>query len=452
MLGLPVELVQYITKQLTHSDHTNLRAVCKHLRAAINPVFFSSIHLNAQHPRRDLLEVLALGESGWSRFASALTITDDSRIGAEEANDNVLDARLHELFGLALQSLRNIRTVRWVISQTPPNLRHPRHRRRPPVVDAPPAPIPWPRKTIAEFLGSLARLDTLELVLENAPDVGCALDALELRELKISTPYHDAPAPLAGQVSRIASQSRALSSLHLSGGGDWSELWIFLCAERIHLIDLSAAATPALLTYLTSYVGLERLALCGPSEEIEAARLVDTFFALLPRHPRSLVALACPAAFEGPWSFGAHATGAITQLCALGRLEMSVNSADVPSAVDLLLATAARLPALRILVILPATAVDTRHDGPRCGNPAMHHRAALTARIKAAVRRSAPCAASPVIVRAGFSFFELARDPETEFTMRFSALATSVAAALIGLLIANAGAEPVGLILEAPHF
>lgn len=100
---------------------------------------------------------------------------------------------------------------------------------------------------------------------------------------------------------------------------------------RIHLKELSTTTvTPDLLTYLSSYSGIERLTLDrSQGDRHKSDALADAFFGdVLAQHTKSLVELSCPACYEGQWSFRMDNANAILQLRKLEKLHMSVNARD----------------------------------------------------------------------------------------------------------------------------
>jgi hypothetical protein len=126
---------------------------------------------------------------------------------------------------------------------------------------------------------------------------------------------------VANQIVKSYPQLNGLSSTD-------QEIWDTFRCEGIHLEAVSVdRIEDGLLSYLASYSGLRRLTIdnAGADSETASNRLADIFFqsALVP-HVQSLVALSCPASFEGRWCFGTHNTGVMTQLHLLRSLCMSV--------------------------------------------------------------------------------------------------------------------------------
>ncbi|KAJ7737127.1 hypothetical protein B0H16DRAFT_1572628 [Mycena metata] len=119
LVDLSVELLLEIGSKLAHSDHKNLRAVCRETSYAINPLF-SCISLKSQRLRLkddiSLLEYLGTDETGWSTYAKTLSI--EAEIGPKEASD-IPDDSLKCLLSSALDSLQGIRTVIWKVQSDP---------------------------------------------------------------------------------------------------------------------------------------------------------------------------------------------------------------------------------------------------------------------------------------------------------------------------------------------
>ncbi|KAJ7916870.1 hypothetical protein B0H13DRAFT_2658113 [Mycena leptocephala] len=250
----------------------------------------------------------------------------------------------------------------------------------------------WTRDVVSEFLSSLPVLNDLQLEVENGLDI--ALGPLRgLTRLKVATPYYH-PTPLVPRIAKIIVQSRrSLTTLHLVGPSEWSEIWTLLDPRGPSSPELTTNnVTPVLLAYLGSYSGLQRLKLQYPSgsSQSESDHLADTFFSLVvPQHIDSLTDLSCAAGYESRWSFGPHNVDVISQLSRLTSLEISVNAEDVidvepgRNAVTLLLHTTTRFSLCATL--LSSLADADRNAGARCGRPRMHHMGAVHKYMKAAV-------------------------------------------------------------------
>ncbi|KAJ7476747.1 hypothetical protein FB451DRAFT_1557507 [Mycena latifolia] len=333
-LDLCVELLQEIANQLDRGDHKSLRAVCKDLSFAMEPLFFSSlVKTHELRHRRWFLQALATEKTGWTPYIKTLRIISGQlELDSEEVADMGLPLPEHAIQDLlisALWSIRNARTIIWRVGQDAPG---------------------WERNTICYFINTLHSLNDLQL-----GDLPC------LRKLEIRARNGRAE-PLVQHVSEVVAQSRSLTSLHLPESSARSEVWKVLGNKtELRLKEISTpTVTPALITYLVSYSGIERLNLQSLDKGSED-RLADNFAnRVLPRHAESLVELSCISQYPSRWSFGMHNVDVISQLYKLTSLEMSVNLAEVTLAnsatntVHLLLRTAGLLPALCTLIICPA--------------------------------------------------------------------------------------------------
>ncbi|KAJ7444492.1 hypothetical protein FB451DRAFT_1294198 [Mycena latifolia] len=386
-LDLCVELLQEIANQLDRSDHKSLRAVCKDLSFAMEPLFFSSLVLKTHELRhhRWFFQALATEKTGWTPFIKTLRIISGQlELDSEEVADMGLPLPEHatqDLLISALWSIRNARTIIWRVGQDAPG---------------------WERNTISYFINTLHSLNDLQLDLQEPiylqlGDLPC------LRKLEIRA--RDGMAePLVQHVSEVVAQSRSLTSLHLPESSAWSEVWKVLGNKtELRLKEISTpTVTPALIAYLVSYSGIEKLNLQSLDKGSED-RLADNFAnRVLPRHAESLVELSCISQYPSRWSFGTHNVDAISQLYKLTRLEMSVNLAEVTlansttNAVHLLLRTAGLLPALCTLIICPAS--HARPGG-------VYHR--ITRLISTAVTNFKTHVHSSTIVHVHHKLFEL---------------------------------------------
>ncbi|KAJ6552880.1 hypothetical protein B0H19DRAFT_155344 [Mycena capillaripes] len=353
LLDLYVELLQEIAGNLDTDDHRSFRAVCKDINFAMEPLFFSSIALNRPHVHLRferflwIFETLATGKTGWSRYARTLKIVGEGWIEEEEKTSNLSDTAMRELFVSALASMKNIQTVSWVVHE---------------------GVAVWLRNAMCDYLDTLPFLEVLQVEVDHtALPLGRMLG---LRTLKITTPHHR-QCHTVQQVSQSVEQSHKLTTLHVHGFNDWSELWVKLTSSQTRLKEIyTNVVTTDLLDYLGSYSGLERLSFMRPDggSAAKADHLANIFFeTVLPRHTDSLVDLACPAGYETRWSFGTHNADIISDLSRLTSLKMSVNHENVAdveltiNAVDLLLRTAVQLPDLRSIHISSAEA--ERHRG-----------------------------------------------------------------------------------------
>ncbi|KAF8128495.1 hypothetical protein K438DRAFT_1888365 [Mycena galopus ATCC 62051] len=374
LLDFSVELLQEIAEKLDNSDYGNLRAVCKYTNLAMEPLFFSTIALSRQHLRLKsghwILKALAGGETGWSKYAKVLKFSRGNRIELGEELSGRSDTAMQELLMSALWSMMNIKTFIWEVHQGVPM---------------------WQRNAICDYLYALPSLDDLQLTVEG---VELPLGELSgLRSIQITNPYWR-DCQMVQQVSQLAIQNSNLTTLHVFGFTDWSELWLTLRRTSVrHIRDISTnVVTSHLLAYLCSYSGIEKLLLYRPDggSLSRANLLANSFFqTVLPQHAESLVTLACSAGYESCWSFGTHNSNLVTDLLKLESLEMSVNAEDVvhveplTNAVDLMLRTVAHMPALRRLQICSADA--QRHRNARHRIPGMEHHNKVYLAIKATV-------------------------------------------------------------------
>ncbi|KAJ7204831.1 hypothetical protein GGX14DRAFT_139411 [Mycena pura] len=324
---LCMELLQEIGSQLAFRDLKSLRVVRRDIGIAMGYLFYSSVILRSGNLTSEnrctagdiwFLKRLASGETGWSLYATALRIESRMRTTKLQFTS---DAVTEDLFVSALESMTNIRTVFWRVRVYDP---------------------PWMIDAVRHYLHSLPRLDDLSVVL----DTGVQLPlnwTLSIQSLKVEAPCCR-QCRIVNQVSRIATGSHGLTTLHVTGFNDWSALWSTLRADNnlsIRLREIKTnIITSDLLSYLCSYSGIEILCLTEnltvalhPKVEGSRAksdRLADIFFhSVLPLHTDSLVELAWLGAFEGSWSFGTHNVHAISTLLRLRSLTVSVNAWDV---------------------------------------------------------------------------------------------------------------------------
>lgn len=97
--------------QLEKIDHKSLRASCKDLSFAIDPLFFSSFVIETRHLHLEkslyILTALATKQTGWCQYAKMLVIKPGEDI--EEPED--LES-MRVLLASALDSMKDIRTVK----------------------------------------------------------------------------------------------------------------------------------------------------------------------------------------------------------------------------------------------------------------------------------------------------------------------------------------------------
>ncbi|KAJ6588989.1 hypothetical protein B0H19DRAFT_1102374 [Mycena capillaripes] len=290
---LPIELLQDIGDQLRKTDQKRLRAVCKDLRLAMNPLFFSDLVLDTQSLHLNegiqLLTALASGKTAWTPFAKSVTIRPlkwQDNVEGDRSDD-----AMEELFDAALGSLKNVRSVMWDVQLGDPA---------------------WQYDAILRFLGTAPLLGAFELCAgEVAVLILAQLISLR-RKLKIK-------------------ENLALTSLHLYDTDILAELWPWIQETTSwRLMVINAAYSPQLIAYISSYSGLQKLALRDPEEGDPHRFWRD----VLPLHAASLVELVCRPSYECAWSFNADMVDTISQLRRLTYLEMSVNKADIAEPVN----------------------------------------------------------------------------------------------------------------------
>ncbi|KAF7345666.1 hypothetical protein MVEN_01586300 [Mycena venus] len=512
ILGLSLELLQEIACWIpARSDQKQLRLVCRSLKDTVAPSFFSCVLLDLYSSRLELglshLEELAMGDSPWSRFARTLTIKnlslpldlDQPKKNDEDNEPKLAEVRLEKCLNKALKSLRNVRTVRWTFMAEHYYSEHSK----------------WIPGVVADSIVTLPVLDDLRLTSDE-PSFGrnfdCYFDRLTglrtltlassdpvdlhficvalshavhsspLSSLRLTTEHHGTSSPLNGIADLFPSlpQPLALTELRLTGcnlrldhgtlphlrslRSLWlsyssGKIWETLRIECIHLSEIHTDyVQQALLEYMSSYSGLERLTISGADETNQGDEddgdegdgdeddsdkehlepLAEEFFTTaLPRHKGSLVALSCRGVWEGKWSFGAHNVDLLSQLHRLKSLRMNVNVVSAGYAPPVTVNRGSgrgrrelfeieRDSADRNLVhrfldlinelhimdaaILPAAPLRYRKSS--CGNPIIRHKEIVIGAIDAAVREFKTSAsgisrALSAVVLAGHSFYKM---------------------------------------------
>ncbi|KAF7343918.1 hypothetical protein MVEN_01680500 [Mycena venus] len=353
---LTIELLQEIAAELAMPEKKRLRAVCKDIGLAINPLFFSALVLNVNQLRQEIglyiLKALASGESGWSHYATSLRIIDSvsgtmQEIEAQQKRErrDISDDAMHDLLVSALRSLTNIRSMSLYISKNEPV---------------------WRRDALLGYLAAAPFLSELELITSF-----CGADLLlpsisNLHKLMIWASYCES-VPLVEQTLRLVELNSGLTCLRLYGCPDVdAKVWPMLRQTGRHLKEIRAQYSIELLAYITSYSGIERLEVDNP----DGGDANAFFHKVLPIHAATLTELSCSASYECQWSFSVDTVDALLKLQMLTHLEMSINKADIAdpvNAVECLLRTIPALPALTSLNICAANAESNR--GARCGEP-----------------------------------------------------------------------------------
>ncbi|KAJ7686260.1 hypothetical protein B0H17DRAFT_1072182 [Mycena rosella] len=366
---LCVEILQEIGSQLPNSDQKNLRAVCKDLGLAIDPLFYTFFVLRGDRLRQEnglyIIERLATRQIGWVHHAKTVHITPGSRPEGTEAKIGgpkwyPSDAALPDLLVSALASMQNIQTVVWTVHPRDPD---------------------WVKKSIADSLNTLPFLSDLQLKIDGGSRIALspmpALTKLSMEAIS----WQPAHVQMVQDICRVVGRTHNLASLRLSGAGDYSKVWTLLRAmllrpaphTRVHLTALTTSfVTADLLAYLSSYSNvLQRITLEPPHSHIHGPGLADTFFdTVLPAHASSLRAVSVPGGAYGRWTFGLHNVEAVLALRKLQTLHLTVHSreggdTEGVNAVALLLSTAALLPALRVLRISAAERYRGSEDAIR---------------------------------------------------------------------------------------
>jgi hypothetical protein len=109
-----------------------------------------------------------------------------------------------------------------------------------------------------------------------------------------------------------------------------SEIWRVLSHERILLREITVAkVNGALLDYLASYSGVEKLMLSKTGKNTSVSNtLADKFCtSVLPKHTDSIRILQLPSTFEGTkWCYDAHVYSALLQCKQLTYLRVPLHS------------------------------------------------------------------------------------------------------------------------------
>ncbi|KAJ7753625.1 hypothetical protein DFH07DRAFT_510124 [Mycena maculata] len=408
LISLPAELLQEIGNHWPW-DQKNLRTVCRSLRVAISPLYFSTVTilLSGQRPDKGLrqLEAIASGETSWSTYALTLSISATNYYcgneNLEEEDKNTFFQRIKQALGLALASLKHIQTLSWAIRES--------H-------DYP----EWINNIVLDALPSFSNLNDLSL----SGDLHAVMSRTGLQgfgrlgnfhKLMLSgTDYvHDKVSANGSlEIYKAISRSPQLTTLHLSAANaDFSPAWNILCTESIHITDLTASpVTHEMLRYLSSYSGLTRLTVNGPARDVsqpDELALADAFFlSALTKHAETLVHLSCSASIEGTWGFTPSNSDVLSRMPRLKTLMTSVNMADLRQngdTVEILLDAIPNLPSLTSIIISPST---LRVSRPVCGGFFANHRIRTSQRIRQIMRAYRSAVPLHLVVNAGSRRFE----------------------------------------------
>ncbi|KAJ7455121.1 hypothetical protein FB451DRAFT_1407990 [Mycena latifolia] len=341
MSDLCMELLQEIGSLTSVPDQTALRAVSRHFRWAIEPLWFAAnpIVLDLRrHPDVLLqqLKALAAGDTGFSHISRKLVIRSLlPAVDDQECRGKVTYQRIQKLLHPALHSLKAVQTVKWAVKENVPG---------------------WARAAVFDFLATSASLEVLRL-----------------------------PLPLCGF------------------GDMWKMLQEH--DVQLKEVHIAVANENAFLQYLASYSGLERLVIRNAVDvDAARVRLGDFFWeSVVPRHANTLAALVCPAYWEGAWAFGTHNIALVSKLQHLDTLELTVNSdsretGPLKEMVVSFLEMASDMPALRTIAMLAAMpAPDEVRRG--CGMRTWRHRSDVQKQIDEAAKSFGAAEQSATVAR-----------------------------------------------------
>ncbi|KAJ7115064.1 hypothetical protein C8R43DRAFT_1242425 [Mycena crocata] len=376
------DLLQEIGHQMSTVEQGSLRAVCRTLQNAIDPLFFRSVPVvvdlsNVGMESLLRLDTLAGGNTGWSRYGQKLLIRrlspdiqepsvsgeaqkSEGRVPAWSADFKMSTAKdaetpfspaqeqITKRLAAALEALKNIRAVHWIIATADPA---------------------WAKITVVEYLNQLQHLQDFELSDGGRSGMETFYSAFTLSNLRrlhvLAEGYKsEEKVSIVRWMRQVVSTSPGLKALGVPSTRGLNGICNELQAKNILLKELSVTgATSRLLGYLTSYSGLEHLALSRPDRDELAKTFFDT---VLPNHADSLRTLSCRAGFEGPWCLGPHNIERILSLQRLQRVEISLNADDVAvregniNILQMFLTQAADIPALISLCIR-----STKHPSER---------------------------------------------------------------------------------------
>ncbi|KAJ7114915.1 hypothetical protein C8R44DRAFT_984249 [Mycena epipterygia] len=351
---LCVELLQEIASEAAATGQRELRAVSRQLRYAIDPLFFAATALMLdldQHldGSASQLEVLAGGPTGWCRSRKLII-----RSLSHKKDDGIQMERIFKSLQPALQSLTSLRAVHWTLND---------------------GDAQWVQILVADILNTHAHVDELYIITRiydhtQWDPFTCMGPISNLRILSVERTQRSWEPHLPSWLRYVIARSPHLESLrapHLT-----PEICETLQNAHIRLTDISTNADDALLRYLASYSGLERLEIA----DIYNQHGEFLFGSVIPRHKASLVALSCPGYTEGTCSFRRANIALVSELRNLETLEMTVNAEDMApecgnmrDIVELFLEMASDMPALRNMAILAAISMY----GGGCGNAVERH-------------------------------------------------------------------------------
>ncbi|KAF7300789.1 F-box domain-containing protein [Mycena kentingensis (nom. inval.)] len=367
---LPYDILLEIAEWLATRDQCSLRLTSLPICIALTSSFYHALPLWLHDP--GLPVFLRSADEGifdsWLAGARVLRIPRTYEFaGADGGKTLTYEADLTPV----LSRLRNIQSVQWVFQE---------HEIRP---------------TTHALLSTLAHLpiSQLDLTTESSylvPPLHAYLPGpTRLTTLKIATRGWRPSAPVLGPtIAALVAGSPQLTTLHLLGGCDWSDVWRALVPRRLREL-VTGQSSPALLDYLESYDGLEVLRLVEvgiPSvSAVEEDAMAARFWGrVLPMHADGLVRLEVGAAYEGGWcvplgaewchrdSPRAGALETLGQLSRLRKLTLSVAGKDVfqstsnpsPRRLTSLLTNTLSLPRLTTLTLRSAPTREAPTNDP----------------------------------------------------------------------------------------
>ncbi|KAJ7483791.1 hypothetical protein B0H11DRAFT_2279789 [Mycena galericulata] len=377
---LCTELLLAIGDEIFPADQMALRAVCRDLRSAIEPLFFAStpIIMDLGRILRNVLETkeVATGVdyAGWSKFGRTLVIRSLSVhvLGGPASQAAWVEHHLRHF----LKSFRDLRSVHWTL------------------VDS---DFTWAQIIVADVLKPVY-LGDLHIVNKTSDTIPFSVLAplSNVRNLCVEGTIDQT---FVNWMEKIVKKKHNLEGLRLPSASEgYAALYKTLQKTETHLKGLSVRRSEdALISYLASYSGLEELRIDHALDDDQADLFLTT---ALQRHKDSLVVLICPGYIEGKWSFGRHNIKLISELRHLITLEMTINSKEMgfgaESGVDIVrsfLEMSTSMVALRNIAILAAI---SRSSGG-CGNAIERGIASTQERIDSAVDRFAAASADPAI-------------------------------------------------------
>ncbi|KAJ7066133.1 hypothetical protein C8F01DRAFT_1122284 [Mycena amicta] len=373
-LDLAVELVQEVASYLDIEDQASVRAACKYLQLAVDPLFFVIVLIPSDRlnlaTTTTFLEALESGNTGWSKHGTVLAICplDETAHAPRSARPLGRQPHWHDrpeaeildflpLFASACRCLVRVKTVRLELRPKDPQslydvvfsdvlphfplLAHFELRTSNPV------PI---------ILPQLSNLSVLKII--TPAGFTSRMAAAIMATVIIANMSNPQLPSFSQQAASIVARSPHLRVLHLVGVYKWDDVWTTLLRMRVRLAALIVhPAGPGLLPYLESYSGLEELTVQKGSAKIDRVagpQLARAFFDdALPQHAATLKVLRCPLD-EDAWSFSPENAPAIARMVSLVKLDMSVRGRDLDLAksdpngiANLLLQTIRHLPDLR---------------------------------------------------------------------------------------------------------